>query len=258
MHTGLEEAPDGFERMAAYYAERARGGVGMIITGGIPPNERGRRGGQAVHAGRGRAAPADHHRRARGRPGREDLHADPAHGRAGAARRTAWRPRPVKSRIGPTRRRRWTRPASRSSWPTLPTAPRWPARPATTAWRSSARPATCCPPFWCRRPTCAPTLGRAVREPHALPGGGGAPGARRGGAGLHRDLPHFRDGHARRRAGLGRDRVAGAGGGSRRRQHPQHALLLARGPGAHHRHHGAARGVCVRSPAGCARWCACR
>jgi 2,4-dienoyl-CoA reductase (NADPH2) len=40
MHTGLEEA-DGFERMAAYYAERVRGGVGMIITGGIPPNEEG-------------------------------------------------------------------------------------------------------------------------------------------------------------------------------------------------------------------------
>ena len=32
MHTGLEELPDGFERMAAYYAERAAGGVGMIIT----------------------------------------------------------------------------------------------------------------------------------------------------------------------------------------------------------------------------------
>ena len=28
MHTGLEEAENGFERMAAYYAERARGGVG--------------------------------------------------------------------------------------------------------------------------------------------------------------------------------------------------------------------------------------
>jgi len=38
MHTGLEEAEDGFPRLAAYYAERARGGVGMIITGGIPPN----------------------------------------------------------------------------------------------------------------------------------------------------------------------------------------------------------------------------
>ena len=38
MHTGLEEAEDGFARMATYYSERARGGVGMIITGGIPPN----------------------------------------------------------------------------------------------------------------------------------------------------------------------------------------------------------------------------
>ena len=39
MHTGLEESENGFERMAAYFSERARGGVGMIITGGIGPNE---------------------------------------------------------------------------------------------------------------------------------------------------------------------------------------------------------------------------
>jgi 2,4-dienoyl-CoA reductase (NADPH2) len=42
MHTGLEEAPDGFARMAAFYAERARGGVGLIVTGGIAPNFAGR------------------------------------------------------------------------------------------------------------------------------------------------------------------------------------------------------------------------
>ena len=42
MHLGLEEAPDGFERMAAFYAERARGGVGLIVTGGIAPNHSGR------------------------------------------------------------------------------------------------------------------------------------------------------------------------------------------------------------------------
>ena len=41
MHTGLEEKPGGFERMAAYFAERARGGVGLIVTGGIGPNEEG-------------------------------------------------------------------------------------------------------------------------------------------------------------------------------------------------------------------------
>ena len=41
MHTGLEERPDGFERMAAYFAERARGGVGLMVTGGIGPNAEG-------------------------------------------------------------------------------------------------------------------------------------------------------------------------------------------------------------------------
>ncbi len=39
MHTGLEETPDGIERMAEYYAERARGGVGLIVTGGFMVNE---------------------------------------------------------------------------------------------------------------------------------------------------------------------------------------------------------------------------
>ncbi|WP_278044458.1 NADPH-dependent 2,4-dienoyl-CoA reductase [Janibacter limosus] len=38
MHVGLEEAPDGFARMAAFYAERAAGGAGLIVTGGIAPN----------------------------------------------------------------------------------------------------------------------------------------------------------------------------------------------------------------------------
>ena len=41
MHTGLEEAPQGFARLAAFYAERARGGVGLIVTGGIAPNQDG-------------------------------------------------------------------------------------------------------------------------------------------------------------------------------------------------------------------------
>jgi 2,4-dienoyl-CoA reductase (NADPH2) len=40
MHTGLEEAPNGHERMAAYYAERAKGGVALIVTGGFGPNKR--------------------------------------------------------------------------------------------------------------------------------------------------------------------------------------------------------------------------
>lgn len=42
MHVGLEEAENGFARMAAFYAARARGGVGLMVTGGIAPNDRGR------------------------------------------------------------------------------------------------------------------------------------------------------------------------------------------------------------------------
>ena len=42
MHTGLEEARNGFERMATFYAARAKGGVGLIVTGGIAPNFVGR------------------------------------------------------------------------------------------------------------------------------------------------------------------------------------------------------------------------
>ena len=42
MHTNLEEAKGGFTKLAAFYAERARGGVGLIVTGGIAPNLQGR------------------------------------------------------------------------------------------------------------------------------------------------------------------------------------------------------------------------
>jgi len=38
MHTGLEDIPDGHIRLAAYFGERARGGVGLIVTGGYSPN----------------------------------------------------------------------------------------------------------------------------------------------------------------------------------------------------------------------------
>ena len=42
MHTGLEYMPDAGERLATFYAERARGGAGLIITGGCSPNPAGR------------------------------------------------------------------------------------------------------------------------------------------------------------------------------------------------------------------------
>jgi len=44
MHTGLEARPDGIERLAAFYAERARGGAALIVTGGFSPNDEGELG----------------------------------------------------------------------------------------------------------------------------------------------------------------------------------------------------------------------
>lgn len=41
MHTGLEEEKNGYDQMAAYFAERAKGQVGLIVTGGIAPNRQG-------------------------------------------------------------------------------------------------------------------------------------------------------------------------------------------------------------------------
>lgn len=41
MHTGLEDRSRDYEQLAVYFAERARGGVGLMVTGGIAPNRRG-------------------------------------------------------------------------------------------------------------------------------------------------------------------------------------------------------------------------
>ncbi|WP_293463588.1 hypothetical protein [Phenylobacterium sp.] len=64
MHTGLEEAPHGYERQARFFARRAEGGAGLIVTGGVSPNAAGRLGRngavmtEAVVADHGRIASA--------------------------------------------------------------------------------------------------------------------------------------------------------------------------------------------------------
>ncbi|WP_336997303.1 NADPH-dependent 2,4-dienoyl-CoA reductase [Leclercia sp. M50] len=60
MHTGLEERPDGAERLAAFYAERARHGVALIVTGGVAPAPSGvaMEGGAVLND----AAQLPHHR----------------------------------------------------------------------------------------------------------------------------------------------------------------------------------------------------
>jgi len=42
LHTRLENEPDSIARLTAFYAERARGGVALVITGGTSPNFEGR------------------------------------------------------------------------------------------------------------------------------------------------------------------------------------------------------------------------
>jgi 2,4-dienoyl-CoA reductase (NADPH2) len=42
LHTRLENEPDGVHRLAEFYAARARGGVGLVVTGGVSPNFEGR------------------------------------------------------------------------------------------------------------------------------------------------------------------------------------------------------------------------
>ena len=50
MHTGLEARRDGIDRLAAFYAERAKGGAALIVTGGFSPNDEGNLGPHPAHA----------------------------------------------------------------------------------------------------------------------------------------------------------------------------------------------------------------
>ncbi|MEO8718844.1 MAG: 2,4-dienoyl-CoA reductase FMN-binding domain-containing protein, partial [Burkholderiales bacterium] len=60
MHMGLEARPDGMERLAAFYAERARGGAALIVTGGFSPNDAGELGPHRAQLST--KADAEHHK----------------------------------------------------------------------------------------------------------------------------------------------------------------------------------------------------
>jgi 2,4-dienoyl-CoA reductase (NADPH2) len=101
MHTGLEEYPDGMKKLAAFYAARAAGGVGLIVTGGISPNREGilLKGAARLDDDRH----LDHHRtvtdavhRAGGKIALQILHA----GRY-AAHQDAVAPSPIRAPISP-------------------------------------------------------------------------------------------------------------------------------------------------------------
>ena len=143
MHTGLEARPDGMPRLAAFYAERARGGAALIVTGGFSPNDAGELSPHRAQmstkedAERHSVVPQAVHD-AGGRIVLQILHS----GRYGFHQNIV-APSPIKSGINPERAARAGR-GRRSSRPSATScAPRCSRRPpATTASRSWARRAT--------------------------------------------------------------------------------------------------------------------
>ena len=143
MHTGLEDRARDIDRLAEYFAERARGGVGLIITGGYAPNRTGWLlpfAAQMVASSEARR-----HRRitdavhdADGKILLQVLHAG----------RYAYHPfsvsaSSIKAPINPFRPRTLSGGASRRPSTTSPAARGWPATPGTTASRSWAAKGIC-------------------------------------------------------------------------------------------------------------------
>ena len=248
MHTRLESLDRPIERITRFYVERARGGAGLIITGGFSPNAEGlmepgapifneaeqiaehRPVTDAVHAAGGRIAlqilHAGRYAKVDGAVGPSTIaspinpNAPAAHerGRHRAHHRGLRRDRGAGAR-GRLRRRRdhGARKATSST-----SSPR--RAPTTAPMPGAAASRTGC--GWARE------IMAAVRA--------------RVGARLPRHLPRVLD-----RSGAGRpdrrgDRRRGAGRGGGRRRHHQPGHRLARGARADHRPEGAARGLGVR------------
>ncbi|OOK79220.1 flavin oxidoreductase / NADH oxidase family protein [Mycobacterium kansasii] len=163
MHTGLEDRAGSIDRLAEYFAERARGGVGLIVTGGYAPNRTGWLlpfASELVST-----AQARRHRRitsavhdAGAKILLQILHAG----------RYAYHPfsvsaSSIKAPINPFRpgrcRRAVSSPPSRISCG----ARGWPAKPATTVSKSWAAKGICSTSSWHRAPTSAPIPGAAQR-----------------------------------------------------------------------------------------------
>jgi 2,4-dienoyl-CoA reductase (NADPH2) len=93
MHTGLEDIGNSHDRMAAFYAARAKGGVGLIVTGGFAPNPDSivMQGASILdnetEAAKHRVITDAVH------PRRQDLRADPAHRPLRLPPNARWRPR---------------------------------------------------------------------------------------------------------------------------------------------------------------------
>ena len=141
MHTNLEGNPGHFDQLGRFYAARAAGGAGLIVTGGFSPNSAGRlKDHPCVMAS---AADAAHHRRitgpvraAGGRILLQILHA----GRYGYHGEIV-APSPIKSPINRDTPAEMTAAMIAETMPISRATPNWPSTPAMTGSRSWARKA---------------------------------------------------------------------------------------------------------------------
>ena len=246
MHTGLEDHPWDIDKLAAFFEERARGGVGLIITGGYAPTKRGwlkpfaSEMTNRLHAKRHERVTGPVHD-AGGAIALQVLHA----GRYGyhplsqsasrqevadhavqAERDVDQGRRPHRDRLREERRARAEGGLRRRRDHGLRGLPHQPV-----PRRPHQRP---------RRP-----VGRVGRAPHALPRRGRTPLARAGRRRLPDRLPDLPARPGRGRPDLGGDRRARAAPAGRRRHGLQHRHRLARGAGPDDHHAGAARRLAV-------------
>ncbi len=244
MHTGLEEHPDGAERLAAFYAERARHGVALIVTGGVAPAPSGvgMEGGAVLND----ASQLPHHR----------LVTDAVHQEGGKIAlqilhtgRYSYQPNLVAPSAIQAPINRFT-PHALSHDEILALIDDF-AHCAQLAQQAGydgvevmgsegylineflAARTNQRDDEWggdyARRRRFALDVVRAVRE--------------RVGRGVYYHLPPVDARSGGRRRHVGTDRAAGAGGRSGRRDPHQHRHRLARGAHPDHRHAGAARGL---------------
>ena len=246
MHTGLEDDPKKFTRLEAYFAERARGGVGLIVTGGFAPNIEG---WAAPFSGRltTRAAAARH------RPITAAVHAEGGHialqilhtGRYGY-HPLAVAPSRLKSPISPfTPRALSERGIERQirAFVRCASLAREAGYDGVEIMGSEG--------YFINQFIAAHTNRRTdgwggsfenrIRLPVEI-----VSRTRAGrGQGLHSRLPAVDAGPRARGQRLERGGATGAGGRTRGRHHHQHRHWLARGPRAHDRDVRAARRVCL-------------
>jgi 2,4-dienoyl-CoA reductase (NADPH2) len=190
MHTGLEDGRKHFPAMAAFYAERARGGVGLIVTGGFAPNIEGWSkpfaGTLATHAA------ARRHREVT-----DAVHAEGGASRCRSCTPAATRYHPlavapsrIQSPISPFTPRELSERGIERQIRAFVRCARAGARGRLRRRGSDGQRGLLDQPVpgHAHQPAHRP-LGRRLRQPHAPGGGRGAPRARGGGAGLHPHLP---------------------------------------------------------------------